>query len=121
MSKGTDAAPARDAPARDALARDAPARGIAPLPAAVAEPVEGSVEIHHGDNLEVIRALPDATFTLIYLDPPFNTGRPQERSIETARSRHPSPSTGAPSVRRQSPDETVGFPRGLVCRLSSHG
>ena len=46
----------------------------------------GSVEIHQGDNLEVIRALPDASFTLIYLDPPFNTGRPQERSIETARS-----------------------------------
>ncbi|MDW4572044.1 site-specific DNA-methyltransferase [Microbacterium sp. M3] len=46
----------------------------------------GSIEIHQGDNLEVIRALPDASFTLIYLDPPFNTGRPQERSIETARS-----------------------------------
>ncbi|WP_374975804.1 site-specific DNA-methyltransferase [Microbacterium trichothecenolyticum] len=46
----------------------------------------GSVEIHPGDNLEVIRGLPDASFTLIYLDPPFNTGRPQERSIETARS-----------------------------------
>ncbi len=45
----------------------------------------GSVEIHHGDNLEVIRTLPDASFTLIYLDPPFNTGRPQERALETAR------------------------------------
>ncbi|HKP08947.1 MAG TPA: hypothetical protein VJU58_16990, partial [Microbacterium sp.] len=111
MSKGTDAAPARDAPARE----------VAPLPAAVAEPVEGSVEIHEGDNLEVIRALPDASFTLIYLDPPFNTGRPQERSIETARSRHPSPSAGAPSVRRQSPDETSGDTHGLVRELSSHG
>ena len=46
----------------------------------------GSVEIHHGDNLEVIRSLPDASFTLIYLDPPFNTGRARERAIETARS-----------------------------------
>ncbi|GAA5202857.1 DNA-methyltransferase [Microbacterium jejuense] len=48
--------------------------------------MRGSVEIHVGDNLEVIRTLPDASFTLIYLDPPFNTGRPQERAVETARS-----------------------------------
>jgi site-specific DNA-methyltransferase (adenine-specific) len=53
------------------------------------------VEIHEGDNLEVIQRLPDGSFTLIYLDPPFNTGRPQERSIETARSRHPSPAPDA--------------------------
>ena len=52
----------------------------------VPESVEGSVEIHEGDNLDVLRALPDASFTLIYLDPPFNTGRAQERAIETARS-----------------------------------
>jgi DNA modification methylase len=63
--------------------------------AAGAAPVPGSVEIHQGDNLEVIRRLPDGSFTLIYLDPPFNTGRPQERSIETARSRHPSPVSGS--------------------------
>ncbi|WP_076683843.1 site-specific DNA-methyltransferase [Microbacterium sp. RU33B] len=41
--------------------------------------------MHEGDNLSVIRSFPDASFTLIYLDPPFNTGRPQERAIETAR------------------------------------
>jgi len=57
-----------------------------PDPAPVPEPAGGSVEIHQGDNLEVIRRLPDASFTLIYLDPPFNTGRSQERSLETARS-----------------------------------
>ncbi|MFE5409031.1 DNA-methyltransferase [Microbacterium sp. NPDC056569] len=67
----------------------------------------GSVEIHHGDNLEVIRRLPDAAFTLIYLDPPFNTGRPQERSIETARSRHPSPSPPEPSAKLQPGAETA--------------
>ncbi|GAA5031454.1 DNA-methyltransferase [Microbacterium fluvii] len=44
----------------------------------------GTVEIHHGDNLEVIRGFADASFTLIYLDPPFNTGRPRHRAIETA-------------------------------------
>ncbi|XKF89727.1 site-specific DNA-methyltransferase [Microbacterium lacus] len=44
----------------------------------------GAVEIHHGDNLVVAQSLPDASFTLIYLDPPFNTGRVQGKQIETA-------------------------------------
>ncbi|HWL79061.1 site-specific DNA-methyltransferase [Microbacterium sp.] len=52
---------------------------------AVAAPQPGAVEIHHGDNLTVIRDFADASFTLIYLDPPFNTGRPQQRAVETAR------------------------------------
>ncbi|MBN9140463.1 MAG: site-specific DNA-methyltransferase [Micrococcales bacterium] len=39
-----------------------------------------------GDNLEVARALPDASFRLIYLDPPFNTGRTQRhRAVQTVR------------------------------------
>lgn len=45
----------------------------------------GDVEIHEGDNLDIVRGLPDGSFTLIYLDPPFNTGRVQERALETAR------------------------------------
>lgn len=45
----------------------------------------GSVEIHEGDNLDVIRGFADGSFTLVYLDPPFNTGRTQERALETAR------------------------------------
>jgi site-specific DNA-methyltransferase (adenine-specific) len=32
-----------------------------------------------GDNLEVLPDLPDGAFTVIYLDPPFNTGRSQTR------------------------------------------
>jgi site-specific DNA-methyltransferase (adenine-specific) len=32
-----------------------------------------------GDNLGVAAQLPDASFRLIYLDPPFNTGRTQSR------------------------------------------
>jgi site-specific DNA-methyltransferase (adenine-specific) len=32
-----------------------------------------------GDNLAVTAQLPDASFRLIYLDPPFNTGRTQSR------------------------------------------
>jgi site-specific DNA-methyltransferase (adenine-specific) len=35
--------------------------------------------IYLGDNLELLARLPDASFTLIYLDPPFNTGRERRR------------------------------------------
>jgi len=35
--------------------------------------------ILHGDNLELLPGLPDGAFQLIYLDPPFNTGRLQRR------------------------------------------
>ena len=33
----------------------------------------------HGDNLGVLESLPVGTFDLIYMDPPFNTGRAQGR------------------------------------------
>ncbi|HWE14805.1 MAG TPA: site-specific DNA-methyltransferase [Solirubrobacteraceae bacterium] len=37
-----------------------------------------------GDNAPVLGRLPAETFDLIYMDPPFNTGRPQaRRSLET--------------------------------------
>lgn len=40
-----------------------------------------------GDNLAVLRRLPDASIDLVYIDPPFNTGRTQVRtSIATQRS-----------------------------------
>ncbi len=38
---------------------------------------DGPDLVVHGDNLEVTNRLPDASFRLIYLDPPFNTGRRQ--------------------------------------------
>src|SRR6188474_1219950 len=48
---------------------------------------EGPDRVIHGDNLPVIEALPDASFRLIYIDPPFNTGRTQSRqAITTKRS-----------------------------------
>lgn len=40
--------------------------------------------IIEGENLEVLRALPDEAFTVIYLDPPFNTGRAQVRRTTTS-------------------------------------
>ncbi len=38
------------------------------------------VSILHGDNADILPTLPDASFDLIYIDPPFNTGRTQARS-----------------------------------------
>jgi len=43
--------------------------------------------IHFADNLEVLRSLPDESVDLIYIDPPFNTGKVQQRTqIKTVRS-----------------------------------
>lgn len=49
--------------------------------------VEGvRVEILHGDNAAVLPTLPDASFDLIYVDPPFNTGKVQARTqLQTSR------------------------------------
>jgi len=38
------------------------------------------LEIHLGDNLEVLRGFDAGSFDLIYIDPPFNTGRAQTRT-----------------------------------------
>jgi site-specific DNA-methyltransferase (adenine-specific) len=41
----------------------------------------------HGDNLQVIRDLPSESFQMIYIDPPFNTGKVQRlQSLTTVRS-----------------------------------
>ena len=34
----------------------------------------------YGDNLEVLPRVPDASVDLVYIDPPFNTGKPQTRT-----------------------------------------
>ena len=36
-------------------------------------------KIVFGDNLPVLQSLPDSSVDLIYIDPPFNTGKRQER------------------------------------------
>ena len=33
-----------------------------------------------GDNLEILNRIPDSTVNLVYIDPPFNTGRQQRRT-----------------------------------------
>lgn len=46
----------------------------------------GSIEVFQGDNLEVLRGFEAQSFDLIYVDPPFNTGRSQARTrIQTVR------------------------------------
>jgi site-specific DNA-methyltransferase (adenine-specific) len=71
------------------------APAVAPVEApgssdAASEVRAGSVEIVHGEALDVARALPDGSFTLVYLDPPFNTGRTQERhAVSTRRADRP--------------------------------
>ena len=43
--------------------------------------------IYFGDNLPILQALPAGSIDLIYIDPPFNTGRTQSRTrIETRQS-----------------------------------
>ncbi|MFE4948945.1 DNA-methyltransferase [Leifsonia sp. NPDC056665] len=56
-------------------------------PVAATQPLwlpDGASTVVHGDNLEVVAGLPDGAFQLIYLDPPFNTGRSQARQRTTA-------------------------------------
>ncbi len=36
-------------------------------------------EVLHGDNLEILPQFADRSFQLVYIDPPFNTGREQRR------------------------------------------
>jgi site-specific DNA-methyltransferase (adenine-specific) len=48
------------------------------MPSRAAEP-SASGEIHLGDNLIALRAMPDGCCNLIYIDPPFNTQKTQRR------------------------------------------
>jgi site-specific DNA-methyltransferase (adenine-specific) len=42
--------------------------------------------LYFGDNLTVLKLIPDSSVQLVYIDPPFNTGREQQRSkISTRR------------------------------------
>ena len=41
------------------------------------------IAVFHADNLAVLQALPDACVDLIYIDPPFNTGKVQQRARQS--------------------------------------
>ena len=54
----------------------------------VNEQVSGEVEVEivHGENLDVLRGFADGRFQLVYIDPPFNTGKKQRLvSLRTER------------------------------------
>jgi len=46
-----------------------------------ANPTSETSGVRVGDNLDVMRALPDACLDLIYADPPFNTGRRRAQGL----------------------------------------
>ena len=41
--------------------------------------------LYFGDNLTVLKQIPDSSVQLVYIDPPFNTGREQQRSKVTTK------------------------------------
>jgi site-specific DNA-methyltransferase (adenine-specific) len=45
----------------------------------VPAPVPAVNVVYSGNNLDILPTLPDESFTLVYIDPPFNTGRQQQR------------------------------------------
>ncbi len=45
---------------------------------------QGPDVVVHGDNMDVLPKLPDGSFQLVYLDPPFNTGGARSRRTLTA-------------------------------------
>jgi site-specific DNA-methyltransferase (adenine-specific) len=48
------------------------------------------ITVHHADNLDFLGSLPAGSFDLIYIDPPFNTGRTQRRTrLRTTRASGP--------------------------------
>lgn len=48
-----------------------------------------TLDVYFGDNLPILQEFDDASFDLIYIDPPFNTGRVQSRTrIRTVRDPH---------------------------------
>ncbi|MFH1468461.1 MAG: site-specific DNA-methyltransferase [Pseudomonadota bacterium] len=58
-------------------------------------PPPPTLDIHFGDNLPLLRAWPAASFDLIYIDPPFNTGHAQARTrVRTVRDEEQGDRTG---------------------------
>jgi site-specific DNA-methyltransferase (adenine-specific) len=65
------------APSRRGLGASSAVRDSTPPPRSEGA---GTIDVHAGDNLAILPSFPDASFDLIYIDPPFNTGRAQVRT-----------------------------------------
>ncbi|WP_396657965.1 DNA-methyltransferase [Microbacterium oxydans] len=81
--------------------------------------VPGAVTIVEGDNLAVAATLPSGSFTLVYLDPPFNTGRTQERQVVTARRTLATPQESVPATEPVPGIRDLGGVTGTDLRSSS--
>jgi len=56
---------------------------------------DAKLDIYLGDNLPILKSLPDGSFDLIYVDPPFNTGKAQTMTrIRTVQDREGGDRTG---------------------------
>ena len=56
---------------------------------------DAELDLHLGDNLPILKSLSDGSFDLIYVDPPFNTGKAQTRTrIRTVRDQEGGDRTG---------------------------
>lgn len=51
----------------------------------VVQPIDPSTNnIVHADNLDALAAIPDESFDLVYIDPPFNTGKVRRHATQVA-------------------------------------
>lgn len=64
-------------------------------------------KVIEADNLSALKTIPDASVQLIYIDPPFNTGRKQTRGASTTRRSDSGGRVGFKGLRYETIRETV--------------
>jgi len=64
-------------------------------------------KVYAGDNLPVLQSMPENSVALVYVDPPFNTGRKQERGGKTTRRSETGNRIGFKGKRYETVRETV--------------
>jgi site-specific DNA-methyltransferase (adenine-specific) len=63
--------------------------------------------LYFGDNLTVLKLIPDSSIQLVYIDPPFNTGREQQRSKVTTKRNNEGNRIGFKGARYETVKSTV--------------
>ncbi|MFM5968449.1 MAG: DNA methyltransferase, partial [Micrococcales bacterium] len=64
-------------------------------------------KVIEADNLSALKTIPDASVQLIYIDPPFNTGRKQTRGASSTRRSETGGRVGFKGLRYETIRETV--------------
>ena len=128
LARGELGPPAPGAGALEALLEPGFRRGGARARGVDHPGMDGALEIHFGDNVEVLPRLASGAFDLIYIDPPFNTGKPQSAhaAAHRARRRHGDRTgfggqryrTDAPRQRARSPTASTTTSAFLEPRLA---